>query len=227
MSSSHRDGRSDRRPHDEPIARRAMHHERRPVGLDRQIARDFPDLTTTFARVARSRPIVSGARCWYPRLEALLRSELSARLLVLLAVGQPLGPHRVRALRDVRARRGAPSPAPARVSLHAEARQLAENGRDRDRGHGRPSASTAVSRRRSSHQEGYSPSTALARSSAVRICPSARSLRLARPHDRSEPLRRGTRCARTARAARCSPGGNVGGGEDDATCRAAAGIRSP
>lgn len=38
-----------------------------------------------------------------------------------------------RALRELRACRGTPHSAPARVSLHAQARELAEHGRDRDR----------------------------------------------------------------------------------------------
>ena len=42
------------------------------------------------------------------------------------------------ALPDLRARRGTPHPPPTRVSLHAQARELAQHGRDRDRRDGPP-----------------------------------------------------------------------------------------
>ncbi len=45
----------------------------------------------------------------------------------------------------LRPRRGSSHPAPTRIPLHPQARQLAEHGGDRDRRHGRRSASTAAS----------------------------------------------------------------------------------
>ena len=68
-----------------------------------------------------------------PRRQALPEAE---RIRVVM---DNLSTHTPAALYEtLRARRGSPHPAPARIPLHAQARELAEHGRDRDRRHGRP-----------------------------------------------------------------------------------------